>query len=162
MAGVDPLSPTEEIFWRALTRIVVSLPRRWDGDLLRAVGISANEYQTLRSLSEAPGSELRMSELADATALSASRMTRLVDELQSRGLVTKRPSAADGRGNLASLTPAGRAKLTAGRGVHVTSLRALVFDHIDTAGTKSAARVLSEIATRLQQGPSCLGQATQG
>ena len=52
-----------------------------DGDLLRAVGISVNEYLTLMSLSEAPRSELRMSDLAHATALSASRMTRLVDEL---------------------------------------------------------------------------------
>ena len=87
------------------------LPRRLDSDLLRAVGIRANEYLTLMSLSEAPGGELRMSDLADAAALSASRMTRLVDELQSRGLVMKRASADDGRGHVAILTPAGLAKL---------------------------------------------------
>ena len=52
-----------------------------------------------------------MSDLAGATDLSASRMTRLVDELQSCGLVTKRASAEDGRGNVASLTPSGLAKL---------------------------------------------------
>ena len=68
MAG-DSLSTMEEVFWRALMRIVVLLPRRCDGDLLRAVGISVNEYLTLMSLSEAPRSELRMSDLAQATAL---------------------------------------------------------------------------------------------
>src|SRR5271154_6523947 len=109
MAGADRLNVTEDVFWRALMRIVISLPRRLDGELLRAVGISANEYLTLMSLSEASGGALRMSDLADSTALSASRMTRLVDELQSRGLVTKRASTEDGRGNVAGLTPVGLA-----------------------------------------------------
>ena len=76
MARVDPLSATEDVFWRALMRTVVSLPRRLDNDLLRAVGITAKEYLTLMSLSEVPGRELRMSDLAGATDLSASRMTR--------------------------------------------------------------------------------------
>ena len=152
MAGVDPLTATEDVLWRALMRIVVSLPRRLDGDLLRAVGISANEYLTLMSLSEAPRRELRMSDLADATALSASRMTRLVDELQSRGFVTKRASAEDGRGNVASLTPAGLEKLETAWGIHVASVRALAFDHVDPATTKEAARAVAEIAARLEDG----------
>ena len=90
MAKVEPLSAPEEEFWRALMRIVLSLPRRLDSDLVRAAGITANEYTVLMCLSEAPGRELRMADLANAAALSASRMTRLVDDLQHRGLVTKR------------------------------------------------------------------------
>ena len=86
-----------------------------------------------------------MSDLAGATALSASRMTRLVVELQSRGLVTKRVSADDGRGHVAILTPAGLAKVKAGQGVHVSSLRTLVFDHVDAAHMPDAARALSGI-----------------
>ena len=154
MGGVDPLSATEAVLWRALMRIVVSLPRRWDGDLLPAVGISANEYLTLMSLGEAPTSELRMSDLAAATGLSASRMTRLVDELESRGLVSKQASAEDRRGNVASLTPTGLAKLNTSCGVYASSVRALVFDHVDAASTKDAARALSKIAARLGDGTS--------
>ena len=89
MAKIDPLNDTEEVFWRALMRIVISLPRCLDADLVRTVGVTANEYTTLMCLSEAPGRELRMTDLANAAALSASRMTRLVDDLQTRGLVTK-------------------------------------------------------------------------
>jgi DNA-binding MarR family transcriptional regulator len=150
MAGVDPLSPTEDLLWRALMRIVVSLSRRLDGDLLRVVGISGNEYLTLLSLSETPKREMRMSDLADATALSASRMTRLIDELRSCGLVIKRASPDDGRGHVASLTAAGWAKLETARGVHLSTVRALVFDHVDPASCKEAAGVLAEIAVRLQ------------
>jgi DNA-binding MarR family transcriptional regulator len=110
MLKIDPLSATEEECWRALIRIVLPLPRRPDSDLMRVAGITANEYTTLMCLSEAPRRELRMADLANAAALSASRMTRLVDDLQSRELVTKRVSAEDGRGNIAKLTAAGEAE----------------------------------------------------
>ena len=55
VAKVEPLNETEEAFWRALMRIVLSLPRRLDSDLVRTVGITANEYTTLMCLSEAQG-----------------------------------------------------------------------------------------------------------
>jgi DNA-binding MarR family transcriptional regulator len=150
VASADLLSTTEEAFWRALMRIVLALPRRLDNDLAQAAGITANEYLTLMSLSEAPEGELRMTDLARATALSPSRITRLIDDLRACGLVTKRASAKDGRGNVATLTPAGLAKLTAAWRVHVASARALVFDHVDPASTSDAAQTLSEIAERLE------------
>lgn len=152
MAKVEPLSEFEEVFWRSLMRIVLSLPRRLDADLVRSVGITANEYTTLMCLSEAPGRELRMTELANAAALSASRMTRLVDDLQSRGLVTKRTSAEDARGNVAKLTPAGLAKLRKAWPTHLASVRNRVFDQVDAGTVRQAAQALSEIADRLEAG----------
>ncbi len=152
MARVDPLNETEEAFWRALMRISLSLPRRLDSDLARTVGITANEYTTLMCLSEAPGRELRMADLASAAALSASRMTRLVDDLQARGLVTKRASSEDGRGNVAKLAPAGLAKLKKAWPAHLASVRDRVFDHVDPGTVANAAQALSEIAARLESG----------
>ena len=154
MAKADPLSATEEAFWRALMRIVLSLPHRLDIDLVRAVGITANEYTTLMCLSEAPNRELRMADLANAAALSPSRMTRLVDELQEQGLVTKRASSEDGRGNVAKLTPAGLAKLKVAWPAHLASVRKQVFDHIDPSTIAKAAQALSEVASTLDEKPS--------
>jgi DNA-binding MarR family transcriptional regulator len=151
MARVDPLSAPEEAFWRALMRIVLSLPHRLDIDLVRAVGITANEYTTLMCLSEAANREHRMADLAKAAALSPSRMTRLVDDLQARGLVTKRASSEDGRGNVAKLTPAGLAKLKAAWPAHLASVRERVFDHIDPSTIAKAAQALSEIAATLEE-----------
>jgi DNA-binding MarR family transcriptional regulator len=151
MAKVAPLSATEEVFWRAMIRIVLSLPRRLDSDLVKTVGVTANEYTTLMCLSEATGRQLRMADLANAAALSASRMTRLVDDLQSRGLVAKRTSSDDGRGNVAKLTPAGLAKLKAAWPAHLASVRARVFDHVDPATVAKAAQALSEIAAHLEE-----------
>lgn len=144
-----PLTKTEEEFWRALMRIVLSLPRRLDSDLVKTVGITANEYTTLMCLSEAPSRQLRMADLANAAALSASRMTRLVDDLQSRGLVTKRTSADDGRGNVAKLTPAGLAKLKAAWPTHLASVQRL-FGDIDPHTVGPAAQVLMQIAVHLE------------
>jgi DNA-binding MarR family transcriptional regulator len=149
VAKLAPLSATEEAFWRALMRIVLSLPRRLDSDLVKTVGITANEYTTLMCLSEAPRRELRMADLANAAALSASRMTRLVDDLQSRGLVAKRTSLDDGRGNIAKLTPAGLAKLKSAWPTHLASVRRL-FNDIDPATVANAAQALSQIAVHLE------------
>lgn len=152
MAKVEPLNATEEAFWRALMRIVLSLPRRLDADLVRTAGITANEYTTLMCLSEAPKRELRMNDLASAAALSASRMTRLVDALQTRGLVTKRTCADDARGTVAKLTPEGLSRLRKAWPVHLASVRDRVFDHIDPRTVTDAAQALSEIAKQLETG----------
>jgi DNA-binding MarR family transcriptional regulator len=152
VAKVEPLSAAEEEFWRALIRIVLSLPRRLDSDLVRAAGITSNEYVVLMCLSEAPGRELRMADLANAAALSASRMTRLVDDLQRRGLVTKRGSVEDGRGNIAKLAPAGMTKLKAAWPAHLASVRGRVFDHVAPGTVKKAAQALSEVAAQLESG----------
>ena len=145
----EPLTAPEEMLWRALMRIVIVLPRLLDRDMLRATGLTANEYTTLMNLSEAPSRELRMADLANVAGLSASRMTRLVDDLQSRNLVTKRPSATDGRGYVAKLTPQGLTKLRSAWPAHLASVRRRMFDHIDTPAIKRTAQVLSQVAAQM-------------
>jgi DNA-binding MarR family transcriptional regulator len=151
VANPEPLSPTEELFWRALMRIVVSLPRQLHDDMVRAAGLTASEYTVIMNLSEAPNRQLRMADLAIATGLSASRTTRLVDALQSRGLVSKRASSADGRSNLAELTSLGLAKLRAAWPVHVASVRRRVIDHVPPGTLAKAAQALEAIAAELEE-----------
>ncbi len=55
------------------------------------------------------GGRLRMSELADVALLSRSGLTRIVDELEGLGLVTREPDEHDGRVLLATITPLGDA-----------------------------------------------------
>jgi DNA-binding MarR family transcriptional regulator len=147
---VRPLSPAEEDLWRAVMRIVKMLPRQLDSDLVRGTGLTASEYTTIMHLSEAPNRELRMAYLARATDLSASRITRLVDDLQSRGLVTKTVSSSDTRGNVARLTPAGMAKLKTAWPVHLASVRRHFMDCIDAATVELVARALAEVAARIE------------
>ncbi len=112
-------------------RVIVALPRSLDDDLLRSTGLALTEYVVLMSLSEAENQELRMADLAAATALSASRITRVVDALQSRGQVVKRRYEGDARGNVATLTPEGLNRLQAAYPIHLASARKRVMDHLD-------------------------------
>src|SRR6266849_2526021 len=54
-----------------------------------------------------PGRPLPMSRLADTLSCDASNVTGLVDRLESRGLVERRPSADDRRVKELQLTPTG-------------------------------------------------------
>jgi DNA-binding MarR family transcriptional regulator len=150
MPADERLSANEEAIWRALMRIVKVLPRHLDSDLVRGAGLTASEYTTIMHLSEAPNRELRMADLAAAAGLSASRMTRLVDDLQARGFVTKTASSSDARGNVAKLTPRGMAKLKAAWAVHLASVRRRFFDCIDGAAVEGVARALTEVAAHLE------------
>jgi DNA-binding MarR family transcriptional regulator len=152
MTTVAPLSPAEEMLWRAIMRLVKTLPRDLDSDLIHGAGLSASDYTTLMHLSEASNRELRMSDLASATGLSASRMTRLVDDLQTRALVTKVVSSTDARGNVAKLTPRGMAKLRTAWPVHLASVRSNFFDHMDPAVVSVVASAMSGVANHLEDG----------
>lgn len=150
MAAVEPLSPNEEALWRAVMQILKVIPRHLESDLIRGAGLTESEYTTIMNLSEASNRELRMANLANATGLSPSRVTRLVDDLQSRGLVTKTTSSSDARGNVARLTPRGMAKLKSAWPIHLASVRRRFFDCIDPAAVEGVAKALAEVAVHLE------------
>ncbi|MFJ5275023.1 MarR family winged helix-turn-helix transcriptional regulator [Streptomyces sp. NPDC088358] len=143
------LTTDEERFWRALMRVIVALPRSLDDDLLRSTGLTLTEYVVLMSLSEADNQELRMADLAAASALSPSRITRVVDTLQARGQVVKRRHGGDGRGNVASLTPEGQKRLQAAYPVHLASARARVMDQLDGRSLSALVRQFEAVAKGL-------------
>ena len=135
---------------RELDRIMIALPRALDSDLARGAGLTLPEYGTLMNLSEAEHREMRMTDLASATGLSPSRITRLVDDLQSRGFVSKRRSADDGRGNVASLTDKGFAKLAESYPEHLESARNRVTDHVSPSDVRRVGRSLANIVDHLE------------
>jgi DNA-binding MarR family transcriptional regulator len=146
----QPLTVREERLWRALQRLTISLPRAMDDDLLRSTGLSLTDYTVLAHLSEAEDQMLRMADLAAATALSASRITRVVDNLQSRGLAERRRCDGDGRGYNAVLTPAGLERLKAAYPTHLASARSRVIDLIGPELVETLGDQLAKVAENLQ------------
>ncbi|MGW7424666.1 MarR family winged helix-turn-helix transcriptional regulator [Streptomyces sp. NPDC054813] len=149
MSDEDPLTAQEERFWRALMRVIVALPRSLDDDLLRSTGLTLTEYVVLMSLSEAENQELRMTDLASATALSASRITRVVEALQNRGQVVKRRYEGDARGNVATLTPEGLKRLQDAYPVHLASARKRVVDLLDGRSVPAMVRQFEAVVEKL-------------
>jgi DNA-binding MarR family transcriptional regulator len=142
---VPGLDVEEEILWRSLVELILRLPRVLDEHFNRDAKVSMTDYSVLVALSEAPAGELRMGDLADATALSRSRISRVVDDLVRRSLVARRKCEQDGRSSLAALTPEGTAALTAAYPGHLARVRSLVLDQI----TKNEMRTMTEALSRV-------------
>ena len=142
-----PLGGEEQVLWRALGRLMHVMPRLLDEDMTRACGISMTEYAVLVNLAEADGLQLRMVDLAAATALSPSRITRVVNDLRGRGLVRKAPHASDARGAVAVLTDDGLAAVRAAQPQHLASARRRVLDHVPPDQLAALAEVLDRVAT---------------
>jgi DNA-binding MarR family transcriptional regulator len=130
----QPLDPAEERLWRAVMRLLFVLPRALDQDLQDTTGLSSSRYGVLFNLSEAPRRTLRMNELAGLTALSASRITRVVAGLEAEGHVRRAPTADDGRGFQVTLTDDGHRRLREAWPHHLASARARVMSHVAGSG----------------------------
>lgn len=126
----QPLTAEEEAFLRAFGRAVITVPRVLEADLLRQQGVSLSEYNALMNLSEAPDRRLRMSDLASASALSLSGMTRVVNRLEREGWVQRVRASSDGRGWEATLTDTGLDRLRQAWPSHLASVRRHVIDHV--------------------------------
>ncbi|MEV6994411.1 MarR family transcriptional regulator [Streptomyces sp. NPDC093228] len=149
MTAEVPLDQEAERFWRALMRVMVGLPKALDDDLQKATGLTLSEYSVLMHLSEAADVELRMSDLAAATALSVSRISRVVDVLQARGWVMKRRHDRDARGSVACLTNEGLRRLELAYPAVLQSARGRVVDHLDTGLITATADQFQKVASRL-------------
>jgi DNA-binding MarR family transcriptional regulator len=146
---IRPLSAVEETLWRSFIRVVITMPRALEEDLERKRGLSLSEYSVLMVLSEAPDRELRMSDIANRAALSASRITRVVADLEQEGLVTKRRSSGDARGNVAALTDVGLAKVRATWPDHLASVRGRFMDHLSTDEASAMGPIFERVASAL-------------
>lgn len=96
-----------------------------------ATGLTLCEYTVLMHLSEADGGELRVTDLASATALSLSRISRVVNSLQARGWVGRRRHVQDARGWVTSLTDEGLRRLESAYPALLLSARRRVVGHVD-------------------------------
>ncbi len=100
------LNADEQQSWRATVNLSQLLMRQLDRDL-NAHGLNSHDYEILVELSEAPDNRLRMTELADATSQSRSRLSHQVSRMESRGLVRRDNCEGDKRGTFAVLTDRG-------------------------------------------------------
>ncbi|PZW03758.1 DNA-binding transcriptional regulator, MarR family [Micromonospora phaseoli] len=122
------LTPDEQRTWRAFLTASRALMDTLDRELQRDAGMPHAYYEILVRLSEAPERRLRMSELADASGSSRSRLSHAVARLEAAGWVRREDCPTDRRGQIALLTDAGFAELAAAAPGHVEGVRRHLFD----------------------------------
>src|SRR3954471_2320931 len=129
-SGPRWLDAEEQKAWRAWLYSSMLLQDQLDRELIHETGISHAYYEILVQLSEAPGRMLRMSELAERSLSSRSRLSHAVARLEERGWVRRQVCESDGRGAHAVLTDDGFAALEAAAPVHVEGVRTHLFDQL--------------------------------
>ena len=92
--------------------------------LQRQFHIAHGEFEVLLRLSWAADRQMRIRDLADASVLTRSGMSRLVDRLEQAGLVRRATAPEDARGAYAILTPAGQARIAAAEASNMAYVRA--------------------------------------
>src|SRR5690242_19264174 len=89
------LDDEQQAAWRAFNGAMVRLRWALECQLQRDAGLSFLEYHALARLSEMPAHTMRMSELAEVTDSSLSRLSHLIKRLEARQLVRREPDPED-------------------------------------------------------------------
>jgi DNA-binding MarR family transcriptional regulator len=142
------LSDDEQYAWRAYLAATRLMNAQLDRELQRDAGIPHTYYEILVRLSEAPSWRLRMSDLADASESSRSRLSHAVARLEEAGWVTREACPTDRRGAFAVLTQTGFDALVAAAPGHVETVRRHLFDRL----TPEQVRQLAEICDAVIDG----------
>jgi DNA-binding MarR family transcriptional regulator len=148
------LDPSEQRAWRAYLDATTLLFDALDRQLQRDSSMPLAYYEILVRLSEAPERSLRMSELADATRSSRSRLSHAVARLEERDWVKRVDCETDKRGQLATLTDTGFAALEAAAPAHVATVRKFLIDQLASEQVDQLEQICSIVVAGLST-PEC-------
>ncbi|WP_329019952.1 MarR family transcriptional regulator [Micromonospora rifamycinica] len=143
------LDPDEQQTWRAFLAASRALTDTLDRELQRDAGMPHAYYEILVRLSDVPDRRLRMSELADLTGSSRSRLSHAVARLETSGWVRREDCPTDRRGQIAVLTDAGFAALAAAAPGHVEGVRRHLFDALSPAQVDQLRRISETLVAHL-------------
>jgi DNA-binding MarR family transcriptional regulator len=149
------LNTEEQRAWRAFIEANRLLYNAIEAQLQHAADMPHNYYEILVRLSEAPGRQLRMSELADASVSSKSRISHAVARLEERGWVRRVECATDRRGQLAQLTAKGFAALEDIAPGHVECVRSSMFDALSATQVKQLRTICEAVLANLADADPC-------
>jgi DNA-binding MarR family transcriptional regulator len=111
--------------WVRLLRAHAATTRAFNAELLNEHGLTINDFEALLRLSRADEGRMRRVDLAENLLLTASGVTRLLDGLESHGLVERAACSSDRRVVYAVITEEGRKRLEAASESHIASVTAL-------------------------------------
>ena len=153
------LSAAEQATWRSFVAGCRGFFAAVDAQLQRDAGMPLAYYEILVQLSEAPGRSLRMTQLAEATTTSKSRVSHAVARLEERGWVRRADCPTDRRGQVAELTDDGYAVLAAAAPGHVEQVRHTLFDALTPQQVSELHEITAALRDRAGSVPPCDGDS---
>lgn len=150
MAETRWLTPQEQRAWRAHLAAHRLLTHQLDREL-QELGLSFNDYEILVNLSESPGHRMRMSDLADATIQSRSRLSHQISRMEKAELVVRADCEDDRRGTFAVLTPYGWETIQRVASDHVAGVRRHLIDRLTPEQIAALESIYAPVIDHLQQ-----------
>lgn len=138
-------SPDHATAWEGFLELGRQLRRAADRVLEPVDGLTVSTLGILGRLARVDDLTLRQTDLANAMGLSVSRVSRLVDTLDARGLVERRPCPTDARAVNVTLTPAGSALTRRAQ----DAVFAFVEEHFFATLDKAEIATLADVFARL-------------
>ncbi len=136
-----------ETFTRALASVSRQWKRRLDSQF-RHLGLSQARWGVILELSRRQ--DVTQIELARALGVEGATLVRLLDGLESMGLVERHPSPDDRRAKKLALTEPAMPLLEKMKSI-TASNRTEILEEIPADDLRTATRILSQIATRLEK-----------
>jgi len=154
--GEPPVEPRwlddgEQQAWRAFLTANRLLFERLERELQQCSGMPHAYYEILVRLSEAPDRKMRMSELAQRSLSSRSRLSHAMRRLEEEGWLRREGCDTDRRGAHAILTDAGFAALEAAAPKHVEGVRTHLFDQLTSEQVEQLHSISNAIVAHLDR-----------
>ena len=141
--------------WSGLLRAHAALAAQLSAQLQADHGLTINAYEALLRLSREEDQRMKRIDLARSLLLTPSGVTRMLDSLESAGLVEPASCATDRRIVYASLTEAGRRKLEAATAAHVEAIRELFGATLSEEQIEQLADMLDGLPGAAEQRLAC-------
>jgi DNA-binding MarR family transcriptional regulator len=151
--GLSAWSPAQLAAWSGVMEGQRRLAREVEAPLEAEHGLALSALGLLGRLAAADEGVLRLSTLAGEMGLSLSRVSRIVDALEARGLVERRPCPADARATNAWLTPAGADLARGAQATVFASIQARFFDRLADDEVEVLASVFARFLDRDEDEP---------
>ncbi len=146
--GLASWSETHADAWIGLLETHKQMTRALDAELDARHGLSLSSLELLGRLAAADDRRLRLSTLALDTGLSLSRVSRIIDLLEARKLVKRKPCAEDARAVEAHLTAEGLRRAREGQATHFASVQDRFFDQLQPGELEVLAAVFGRLSPR--------------
>ena len=144
--GLATWTDTHKDAWIGMLETHKRLTRELEAELEASYGLSLSGVECLGRLAAAEDRKLRLSVLASATGLSLSRISRIVDLLETRALVERVSCADDARAVEAQLTGAGLELVRAAQASHFAAVEERFFSTLSGQEIEILAGVFGRFA----------------
>ncbi|GAB2982163.1 MarR family winged helix-turn-helix transcriptional regulator [Nocardioides montaniterrae] len=150
--GVRWLTVDERRAWLGLAGTMAKLPAALDSQLQADAGLSFFEYMVLAVLAEQPDRTMQMTDIAEFSSGSLSRLSHTAKRLEQQGFITRQQVPGRGRRTVAVLTDAGFAKVVATAPGHVAEVRRLLIDGLTATELATLAQVGEKVLSKVDEG----------